>query len=104
MTHDGGDPRTPPTLDAAGIARAQAVADAIDRYVAADVDLATSVVGMGLDAMAGALRGRAAETYDEIGPWVALAADVLAYVGTGTMGTVLASRLGDLLTMPEDGA
>jgi hypothetical protein len=86
------------TLDAAGIARARQVAEVIDAYVAADVEIATGAVGMGLDAVATALRTKAAETYDDLGPWIALAADVFAYVGTGAIGPALADRFGAMLS------
>lgn len=84
-------------IDAAGVERARIVADVIDRYVSADVDLATSVIGMGLDALATTLRNRPAETYDDLAPWIVLGAEVFVYVETGAVGPTLADRFGDLL-------
>lgn len=87
-----------------GVARAHRVAAAIDEYVAADVTIAASAVGMGADALASALRTRAAETYADLAPWVALAADVMAYIETGAVGPVMADRFGHLLTDDTDPA
>lgn len=89
-------------IDDAGIARAIGIADVIDRYVAADVDLATSAVGMGLDALGTALRSKPAEMYRDLAPLVALAADVLAYVETGMVGPTIAERFGDLIAERSD--
>ena len=63
--------------------RAVEVAEAIDTYVAADVELATSLVGMGLDALAGALRTKGPETIRDLGPILRAAVAVFGYVERG---------------------
>lgn len=80
-------------IDATAIvARSAAIADTIDRFVAADPELALSLYGMGLDALATALRTKAVETYTDVAPWLALATDVFAYLETGAIGPAMLAR------------
>ncbi len=84
------------SLDDAGRARARAVSDAIQEYVATRPDLASSVVGMGLDAASSAIRSKPDETIDQLGPWLALVVDAFNYITTGAIGATLADMLPEL--------
>lgn len=70
------------TLDAEYMDRATAIADAIQRSVSARLDLASSLYGIGLDALSSRLRSD--PTFlTELEPWVLLFVGVFNYVRTG---------------------
>lgn len=63
-------------------ARAAAVADAVQRYVSAKPDLASSVYGIAFDALSSKLRTDPAGLAD-LEPWLTLAVGIYNYVVAG---------------------
>lgn len=77
---DPGSPTVP--VDESMTARAAAVADAVQRYIAGKPDLAVSVYGIAFDALTTKLRSDPGGLA-ELEPWLTLAVGIYNYVVAG---------------------